>query len=130
MKKKILLDTNFLVYLAKEKKFEQLKKILEEGDCFIVDKTLVEIKKLICGKFKMRFQFLFSFLEEQIKKEKLSIIKSEIKSGKESVDEMIIRAAKEKKIDIVATFDKDLKKKIKKECKHILIIEKALVTLV
>ncbi len=116
MKEKLVIDTNYLIYLAKQKKFFVLEEMFKRFSCFIVKKTFDEINKLEKGKYKFRISLLKKILEKAIKEKKIKVIE-----GK-NVDKKIIELAKEN--FNVASFDKELEKKIKKINKKIKIIKK------
>jgi rRNA-processing protein FCF1 len=100
---KIVLDTNFLISCLKFK-IDFLKE-LQGDELFIVDKTRGELEKLIKGgkaQDKQRAKLSLMIL----KKKKIKIIKSK---EKETVDDTLARL----KNYIIATQDKELKKRIK-----------------
>jgi len=111
-KKKLIFDTNYLVYLAKEKRMEKLEELFKLYDCFIIDITFKEIGRLVKGKHKQRVLFLLEFLKKKIGEGKLRVIKAKTND----VDMEILKLV-EKKFN-VATFDKELHKAIKKLVKE------------
>lgn len=100
---KILLDTNFLIYLIKEKKFSLFEEFLENNlgnyKIYIFESSLAEIgniNKTILKNVKLL-----------VKNKKIEIIKE-----KGKVDELILKHMNE---FIIATEDKELLKKIKRK---------------
>ncbi len=85
--KKLIFDTNFLVYYSNQKLFNEIEYLLKTYLCFILDKTLKEMEKLRKGKHKFRIELMLSFLDNAIKDNKLKLLKAKEKS----VDGEIIR---------------------------------------
>jgi len=100
---KIVLDTNFLVSCLKFK-IDFLSE-LEGEQLYIVDKTKTELKKLINGKNAKDSQRAKIILAI-IKKNKIKELKSK---EKETVDDTLARL----KDYMIATQDRELKKRIK-----------------
>mgnify|MGYP000131161466 CR=1 FL=1 len=115
MKEKLVIDTNYLIYLAKEKNFFKLENLFKTYSCYIIKKTFKEIEKLEKGKYKFRISLLKKFLEKAIEEKKLKVIEGE------NVDKKIIELAS--KNFNVASFDKSLEKKIKKVNKKVKVIK-------
>ncbi|MAG52384.1 MAG: hypothetical protein CMH62_00305 [Nanoarchaeota archaeon] len=100
---KIVLDTNFLISCLKFK-IDFLSELSGE-DIYIIDKTKEELEKLIKGgkaKDKERSKIILALL----KKKKIKTLKS---SPKETVDDKLAKL----KGYIIATQDKELKKRIR-----------------
>jgi rRNA-processing protein FCF1 len=108
---KIILDTNFLIYCAKNKfdYVEEIGNLINEGFELVVPMQVVnELEKLkndklkkVSGKDKLAIDLALQLLDfNKVKKVKVS--------GK-NVDEGIINLAKEDKKNIVATLDRDMR---------------------
>ncbi len=108
---KILLDTNFLLIPAifKVDIFEEIKRIVNEPyKLYILDKTIDELKKIVKeqkGKHKEAAKIALQF----VKQKSLNTIKN---STKDSVDDIIVDIADDY---VVATQDKELKKRLKEK---------------
>ncbi len=108
--KEVLLDTNFLMACVKQKIdfFEEIK--------FMGYKTLIpenvirELKKIINSKQKLHNRELAELSLKLISKNSYK----KIKFKKRNVDNAIAELANSEKNIIVATLDKDLKRKIQK----------------
>jgi len=108
---KIILDTNFLIYCAKNKLdyVEELKNLLNEDYDLVVPKQVVrelellkeDKKKKVSGKDKASANLALQLLE-------VNNVKSLKVKGK-SVDKGIINLAKEDKKNIVCTLDKEMR---------------------
>ena len=108
---KIILDTNFLIYCAKNKLdyVEEIGNLINEGFELVVPMQVVdELEKLkndkwkkVSGKDKMAIDLALQLLDvNKVKKIKVS--------GK-SVDEGIINLANENKKNIVCTLDREMR---------------------
>ena len=107
--KKVLFDTNFLLIPGQFKVdiFKEIDRIIDEKyEIFVVDKTLEELEKLIKGN-KEKDKKAAKLAKQLIKKNKVKIINTQGKN----VDEIIIKI--KDKDTIVATQDKELRKKLK-----------------
>ncbi|HHE36690.1 MAG TPA: nucleotide-binding protein [Candidatus Woesearchaeota archaeon] len=110
-KKKVILDTNFLLIPGQFKVdiFTQIERIME--DTFIlcvVDKSITELNKLVVvGKEKDRFAAKLALV--LIRQKNLKTLHSF--GSKKSVDDIIVKKAD--KNTFVATQDKDLRKKVR-----------------
>jgi len=129
MKRKILLDTNFLLipYQFKVDIFTQIDKISTfKYELFILDKTLDELKKIVEEqKGKNRDAAKIAFKLIAIKK--IKVIKTE---SNQKTDDIILDIAS-KHGYIVATQDKDLKRKlVNQECKVIILKQKKILALI
>ncbi|MEM4647853.1 MAG: hypothetical protein QXO12_00880 [Candidatus Pacearchaeota archaeon] len=107
---KLVIDTNYLVYLAKEKKFDKLFELIKIYDCYIIKGTINEIEKLKKGKYKLRINLLLEEINKLIKEKKLKIIETN------NVDATILKLASEG--FNVASYDKEIEKKINKLIKE------------
>jgi rRNA-processing protein FCF1 len=106
---KILLDTNFLLDALRYKlDFSSLEDLEEGVELFISSETLREIKSMANRKTKEGRLALIAL--KLIESQKIKIVQS----LKKEVDEDLIELAKKESF-IVATNDKDLKEKLKKE---------------
>lgn len=102
---KIILDTNFLLYCLREKidLFGELNRIVNVNyKIYILDKTLDELKNKKQGKLAAEFA-----------KKYFEIIKTE----QGYVDDLLL-----KQDAIIATMDKELREKLKKRGKQIIIL--------
>ena len=116
--KKILLDTNFLmaVYQFKIDIFEETKNTLMENvEFYIIDKTKNELEKLIKTS-KLSDSQAAKFALKILEKKPIKTIKT---AENAYVDDLIL----EQEGYIVATVDKELKKKLKKKKIQILTIK-------
>ena len=109
---KIILDTNFLIYCAKERLdyVEELQNLLNEDFELIVPEQVVremellrdDKKKKVSGKDKRATDLALQLLDaNKVKKVKVK--------GK-NVDEGIIKLSKEDKKNIVCTLDREMRK--------------------
>ncbi|MEK6935452.1 MAG: PIN domain-containing protein [Nanoarchaeota archaeon] len=111
---KIILDTNFIIYCAKNKLdyVEGIGDLLNEGFELVVPSQVVnELKQLkndkwkkVSGKDKTAIDLALQLLKVNNVKE------VEIKGN--SVDEGMINLANENKKNIVCTFDREMRKKL------------------
>lgn len=118
MKEKVILDTNFLIDLARFKigLNEELRNCLDfPFEIFVLDQSLEELKDLSLKKPKTKA--FFPLVKKIIEKEGIKIIKSETNK---KVDQLLIDFSE--KNYLIATSDKELKKKLKKLTKPVLII--------
>jgi rRNA-processing protein FCF1 len=108
---KIILDTNFLIYCAKNKLDypEEISRMLNEKYELVVPEQVVnELKKLkgdtrgkVSGKDKAAADLALQLLDvNKVKK---------IKADGESVDSAIINLSKENRKNIVATLDREMR---------------------
>jgi rRNA-processing protein FCF1 len=104
---KIILDTNFLVYAAKQK-IDYTSEL--SGKLVVLSSVVGELKKLKENARKKEDKdsagLALQILNKNIKSKKIKVIKT-----KENADKAIRKLAK--KEDIVATLDRGLKKKLK-----------------
>lgn len=117
---KIILDTNFLLIPPRFRVdiFSELEKIVNfKYELIILDKSLEELKNIIItpkkgrkGADRVAAKTALSLVEAYKNNKKLNILPSE-----GHVDEAIARMAEADKYIIVATQDKKLKKRLKKE---------------
>jgi hypothetical protein len=105
----ILLDTNFLLDMLRYKvDFSIFDNIEEKVELFVSSETLREIKSMANRKTKEGRLALIAL--KLIESQKIKIVQS----FKKEVDEDLLALAKKEGF-IVATNDKDLKEKLKKE---------------
>lgn len=108
---KVILDTNFLIYCAKEKLdyIEALKDLLNENyELVVPEQVIKELKKLkgdklkkVSGKDKTGADLALQLLKvNKIKK---------IKPIGKNVDEAIVNLAKKDKKNIVCTLDREMR---------------------
>lgn len=110
---KVLLDTNFLIYMLENKiSFDQLFEFLNVNKVFIFLTTLGEV-----GSVKKKYLKIVKLL---IKNGKIEMIK---KQGK--VDKLIFELVKNEKNEwIICTNDKELSQKIKRFAKVVRVSKK------
>lgn len=116
----VLLDTNFLIYLAKYKLFDELESMSYK---LLVPRSVdFELEKIINDKKKKLKDREAASLAQQILKKWVELKKIKyIKLEGKNVDEELLKFAKNKKV-IVATMDSALKKFLKKEGVKILVL--------
>lgn len=112
MKKKVILDTNFLLIPGQFKVdiFTEIEKLMSEPFVLcIVDKALAELNKLtVTGKEKDRFAAKLALA--LIRQKNLKTLRS---FSKKSVDDIIVKKAD--KNTFIATQDKALRKRLKEK---------------
>ena len=111
----IILDTNFLIYMAKEKidYVDELSTLLNEDYQIVVPKQVIneltslknDTKKKVSGKDKLASDLALKIL----KANKIKTIETK-RSRNISVDQSIINLAKKDKKNIVCTLDKEMRK--------------------
>lgn len=114
---KIILDTNILMSIAQLKLdiFEEIDRILFENyQLCIIDKQKEELEKLINSP-KLSISRPAKFAMAVLKKKPIKIIKTKKNLG---VDDLILEQDA-----IIATVDKELKQRLKKEGKKIITIK-------
>ena len=107
--KKILVDTNFLLipFQFKVDIFKEIDRIIDEKyEIFIIDKTIGELEKLIKGGKEKEIKAARLALQ-LIKKFNIKIINAQ----GDNVDDIIVQL--KDKDTIVATMDKELRKRLK-----------------
>ena len=114
---KILLDTNFLVYCAKQK-IDYISEMPVEGKLVVLSSVVSELEKLAEKAKKARDKEAAKLALELLEHNKVKIIKIDEKEA----DEAILKSVEEK--DAVATMDKELKKKLKGKTRILSIIGK------
>ncbi len=133
---KVLLDTNFLVYCAKQKidYFEKISKIINpKPEIVILSSVSNELKSLTekskKTKDKESAKLALKILEKRIKEKKIKTMKTEKKSDK-NADDAILNLAKNQNNVIVATADRELKKKLKGKSRILTIKQKKNIELI
>lgn len=120
--KKVLLDTNFLLIPTRFKVdiFEEIKRICQfKYEIFVLDKTLLELQKIIVeqrGQDKLSAKIAL----ELLKAKNINIITTE---SDKSVDDLIVEMSKEREF-IVATQDTILRKRLKEKDVSLIILKK------
>ncbi len=107
--KRIILDTNFILAIGQFHIdiFSELQRICNfPYEIFVLDKTLVELEKLINSDSKQRDRFAAKLALDLIK-DRVSILKTP--NG--YVDDLLVKLSD--KSTIIATQDKELKKRLK-----------------
>jgi len=106
---KVLLDTNFFLDLIRYRNdFSLFENLEERVELFVSSEVIRELKSIANKKTKEGRLALIAL--ELIKNQKIKVVKS----LKKNVDEDLIALAKNEGF-IIATNDKDLKEKLKKE---------------
>jgi len=119
--KKVILDTNFLLipHQFRVDIFDEIKRICDfPYRLYIIDKTITELNNIIeqqKGKDKEAAKIAL----ELINKKAINII---ITENYKSVDKLILKEAKNNDT-IVATQDKILKEKLKKQGRNVIIMK-------
>lgn len=116
MKKKILLDTNFLLTTIRYKLhgLEEIKKNIP-ANFYVLSGTINELENLSKKNKKIKKEYLL--VKQMLKNEKAIGIKSKM----ENVDNELIELSKEY---IIATNDKELRKKIRENGGKSIFIKK------
>lgn len=109
-KKRLIFDTNFLVYYAKQKKFFTIDFLTLNYHCIILNTCLKELEQLLAGKHRARVELMLDKIKELIARKKIKLLEAR----RRSVDREILALVEEKAVDALASFDKELVKKAKK----------------
>jgi len=124
LKKKVILDTNFLLIPGQFKVdiFTEIERVMNEPyNLCIIDKTINELKGIeIYGKTKDRnaVKLAIALIQNLIKQKSLKTINS---YSRKSVDDIIVK--KSDKNVYVATQDKELKKRVKEHQGRIITLK-------
>jgi|TARA_Y100000310_G_scaffold165100_1_gene164840 rRNA-processing protein FCF1 len=105
---KVILDTNFLIYCAKEKLdyIEEINNILNEGfDLVVPEQVIEELKRLRIKAKKGKDKDACDLALKILDKKKINIV---YPAGK-SVDDAIIQLAQENSKNIVCTLDREMR---------------------
>jgi len=105
---KVILDTNFLIYCAKEKLdyIEEINNILNEGfDLVVPEQVIGELKRLKIKAKKGKDKDACDLALKILDKKKINIVQP---SGK-SVDNAIMQLAQENSKNIVCTLDREMR---------------------
>jgi len=105
---KVILDTNFLIYCAKEKLdyIEKINNLLNEGFNLVVPEQVIEeLKRLKIKAKKGKDKDACDLALKILEKKNIEIIKP---AGK-SVDDAIIKLAQENSKNIVCTLDREMR---------------------
>ena len=105
---KVILDTNFLIYCAKEKLdyIEEINNILNEGfDLVVPEQVIGELKRLKIKAKKGKDKDACDLALKILDKKKINIVHP---AGK-SVDDAIIQLAQENSKNIVCTLDREMR---------------------
>ena len=111
MKKKIILDTNFLVapFQMSVSVFDQLEKLFPEAEIYTLEDIIQEAKSIESG----RYGDLVTKLVDQ---QEVEVLETE---GNGEVDDLLVQLCDE---FLVATNDKELKQRIKDEGRPVMIV--------
>lgn len=105
---KVILDTNFLIYCAKEKLdyIEKINNLLNEGFNLVVPKQVIEeLKRLKIKAKKGKDKDACDLALKILEKKNIEIVQP---AGK-SVDDAIIKLAQENSKNIVCTLDREMR---------------------
>ncbi len=105
---KVILDTNFLIYCAKEKLdyIEKINNLLNEGFNLVVPEQVIEeLKRLKIKAKKGKDKDACDLALKILEKKNIEIVKP---AGK-SVDDAIIKLAQENSKNIVCTLDREMR---------------------
>jgi rRNA-processing protein FCF1 len=111
---KIILDTNFLIYCAKNKLDykEEISNLINEGfDLVVPEQVINELNKLMKDKFKKvsgKDKQACNLALQLLNINKVKIVKTEGKT----VDDAIINLAAEDKKSIICTLDRGMRKQL------------------
>lgn len=107
----ILIDTNILIYAAKDKidLFKLIKDNFPNAEIIIPEEVILEIKKIKEKAEKMKERKAASLILQIINKNYIK----KIRLGEGNVDELLIETALDREAAII-TSDKTLKQKLKK----------------
>lgn len=110
-RKKILLDTNFLVapFQFSFDLFEELERLYPYAELCTIADAVQEAKSIKKGKYK-------NLVERIIESEEIEVLETE---GEGEVDDLLVEVADD---FLIATNDKELKKRIKDQGRPVLII--------
>ena len=105
---KVILDTNFLIYCAKEKLdyIEEINNLINEGfDLVVPEQVIEELKRLRIKAKKGKDKDACDLALKILDKKKINIVHP---AGK-SVDDAIIQLAQENSKNIVCTLDREMR---------------------
>ena len=105
---KVILDTNFLIYCAKEKLdyIEKINNLLNEGFNLVVPEQVIgELKRLKIKSKKGKDKDACDLALKILEKKNIEIVQP---AGK-SVDDAIIKLAQENSKNIVCTLDREMR---------------------
>ncbi len=108
---KIILDTNFLVYCAKEKLdyFEAIRDLLNEDyELVVAFQVIEELEKLKINAKKGKDKDAASLALQLLEKNKIKKVKAEGKN----VDDALIALSRQDKKNIVCTLDREMRWKL------------------
>ena len=107
-KTKIILDTNFLIYCAKEKLdyTEEISNLINENyELVIPEKVIEELKRLTTKTKKQKDKKASDLALQLLKKNKIK----KVNPRGETVDQSIINLSQENKKNITATLDREMR---------------------
>tara|TARA_Y100000310_G_scaffold333670_1_gene411680 strand:- start:57 stop:449 length:393 start_codon:yes stop_codon:yes gene_type:complete len=123
---KILLDTNFLIYCTKQKVdyLKEISKIINgKAELIALSSMISELERFSSKTKKLKdkksAELALKILKNYIKKKKIRVLKTD-----KSPDSAIKELSKKEKNIIVATADRELKKKIKGKTRILSIRQK------
>lgn len=129
----IILDTNFLLIPAKFRVdvFSELEKIVNfKYRLVILDKSLKELENIILKAKKGRkgadrdaARLALSLIKAKQASKQLEIMPSDAIQQRDSVDDIIVGLAENDKSLLVATQDKELKRRLKKEGISVIVLK-------
>lgn len=111
MKRKIMLDTNFLVapFQLSISIFEELERLYPSHEVYVIEDTIQEAKSIKEGKYK-------NLVEKLIEKKDIKVLETE---GSGEVDDLLVDLSDEY---IIATNDKELKNRLLDKNAEVVII--------
>jgi|GEM_PF-6229378 len=119
-RKRLIFDTNFIIYYAKQKKFFAIDFLTLNYHCTILDTCLKELEQLLAGKHKARVELMLEKIKELIARKKIKLLEARHRS----VDREILALVEEKAVDALASFDKELIKKAKKINPLLIVVQR------
>jgi rRNA-processing protein FCF1 len=120
--KQVILDTNFLVYCAKQKidYAREISNLVNEGyELVVPSQVLEELEKIQKSAKKYTDKTAAKLAIALLKFNKVKILKNDLRES--YADKAILDIASQAKGDIVATIDKVLAKRLRKHSQIILI---------
>ncbi|MFB6143790.1 MAG: PIN domain-containing protein [Candidatus Nanohaloarchaea archaeon] len=111
MEKQIMLDTNFLVapFQMSVSVFDEIENLYPEAEVYTLEDVIQEAKSIEEGKY-------CDLVEQLIENQEIEVLKTE---GSGEVDDLLVELCDE---FLVATNDKELKKRIKQRGRPVMIV--------
>ncbi|MFB6213554.1 MAG: PIN domain-containing protein [Candidatus Nanohaloarchaea archaeon] len=101
MRKKVILDTNFLVapFQLSLDLFEQLEELYPDAEIYTLDDAVQEAKSIESGKYR-------ALVEKLLETQDIEVLKTE---GEGSVDDLLVKLSDEY---VIATNDRELRERL------------------